>query len=359
MSKSFQPLKVKQLIRETAEATTIVFEKPADGSFEYKAGQYITLKVKVGNEELRRAYSICTSPATDADLAVTVKAVSDGRASVWLNSFLAEGQVLEVFPPLGRFTASPDASTEMHYVLLAGGSGITPVISILKTVLSTAPKSKVTLFYNNRNEESIIFKKQLDELQAAHSGRLRIVHLLAEPSAAWMGLRGRLDRRQTMTFVQELMSADSMKKQFYLCGPGGMMEEVLAALNFLGIAKTDIFRELFSSSPDLPQEEKPLAKHTVVSKSRGTYPVKVILDGKEYGFTVDAKTTILEAAVNAGIDPPFACQMGVCCTCRGKLLSGSVEMDENEGLSDQEIEEGYVLTCQSHPLTPDVVVEYM
>lgn len=355
MSK-FVPLNVKEVIRETPEAVTVVFEKPAGNEFNYKAGQYLTLKMNLGGESLRRAYSLSSSPITDVHLAVTVKEVKDGRVSRYLNQELRAGASIEVFPPNGNFALSPDATRAMHYVLLGGGSGITPLMSILKTVLRTEPNSQITLVYGNRDEQSIIFAKQLDDLEQGSNGRLRVVNILAEAGPSWFGLKGLPNRANLLNILQDLLNASRLPKSYWICGPAPMMDEAQAALAFLNIPKENIHREVFTAA--LPDPEAKAAAAAMAPK-RGAYTVKVTLDGVTKDILVKENATILDAAIDAGMDPPFACQMGVCCTCRAKLTSGKVEMEEDEGLSDTEVKQGYILTCQSHPLSADCELEYM
>lgn len=354
MSK-FVSLKVSNIIRETPDANTIVFEKPAGDGFDYKPGQYLTLKVDVNGESLRRAYSLCSSPITDAELAVTVKRVEGGRMSNHLPDHLKVGDTVEVMPPMGNFFVDLEPNKSHHYVLLGGGSGITPLMSILKSVLQVESQSKVTLIYGNRDEASIIFRDQLNDLQTQYGDRLRQVHSLDQAGPAWTGLTGQLSRHNLMPILQDLFNADNLNKTFHLCGPSAMMEEAQAALAFMGVGSKEILKESFTA-PLPSADDKP---KTVVQGARGTYTITVLLDGDEKEVEVKENTTILEAVIDDGMDPPYACQMGVCCTCRAKVLSGQVEMEEDEGLSDAEIAEGYVLTCQSHPLTPDVKLEYM
>ena len=354
MSK-FQSLKVSQIIQETPDAITVCFEKPADGSFDYKPGQYLTLKLEVKGESIRRAYSLCSSPVTDSELAVTVKRVEHGLASNFLADQCKAGDMIEVLPPMGNFCITPDASNKKHYILIGAGSGITPLMSIIKTVLEVESGSAISLLYGNRNETSIIFKKELDALCQKYPQRLRVQHCLSQPSAAWTGLSGRLDRHKILMTVQELINSNPSPKSYWNCGPAGLMEEAQSALGFLGIQKKDIHRELFTAP--LPDPDADAATSSA-SPQRGTYDVKVILDGDEQVISVKADESILDVAIEKGIDPPYACQLGICTTCRAKCLTGKIEMDETEGLSDAEIEEGYVLTCQAHPLTPDVTVEY-
>lgn len=356
MSTSFTPLKVIKITRETPDANTIHFAKPAGNGYDYKPGQYLTLKATVGGESIRRAYSLCSSPTEDADLAVTVKRVDNGKFSNWVGDFLKEGDVVEVMPPMGKFHIELNPANAHHYVLIGGGSGITPLMSILRTVLKNEANSKITLIYGNRNPQSIIFNAALENLANQYGSRLRIVHAVETPDANWTGIVGRMDRHKLMPILQDVITGDGMAKSYWLCGPAPMMEEAQSALGFLGVASKSVHRESFTAP--LPDPEKVAAASSAV-KARGDYTVTVILDDREFEVPVNAKTTILEAVIDAGYDPPYACQMGVCCTCRAKLMSGSVEMEEDEGLSDSEIEEGYILTCQSHPLTADCKLEYM
>lgn len=361
MSIQFHSLTVNKIVRETAAAITIHFQQPAT-PLTYVPGQYLTLKVEVNGESLRRAYSLCSAPGLDADLAVTVKRVEDGRVSNFLNSQLAEGQTVEVLAPMGNFTLAPAKGSPRHIVLIGGGSGITPLMSILRTVLHGEAESKVTLIYGNRDRESIIFHQELTSLEAKYAGRLRVIHTLDTADSDWDGLTGQLDRHTTLRIVQDVIQSDSMPKDFYLCGPGPMMDEVKVGMNFLGVPKDSIHQEFFSAKlpdPEAAPSEALESGGSSFEAKLDDYDVKVIIDGEEKVVHVSKQFSILDAVIEDGLDPPYACQMGVCCTCRAKLVSGKVEMDEDEGLSDQEIEEGYILTCQSHPLTPDVKLEYM
>lgn len=356
MSTTFTPLQIVKITRETPDANTIHFAKPVGSSFDYKPGQYLTLKATIQGESLRRAYSLCSSPLEDADLAVTVKRVDMGKFSNWVADHLKAGDTLEVMPPMGKFHVVLDSQKAHHYVLIGGGSGITPLMSILRSVLQAEPNSRITLLYGNRNFESIIFRQALEVLQGQVGDRLRVIHTLETAPADWSGMVGRMDRHKLMPILQDIISSGGGAKSYWMCGPAAMMEEAQSALSFLGVASKDIYKESFTAP--LPDPEK-AATVSSAAKARGDYKVTVILDDREFEVEVSAKTTILDAVIDAGFDPPYACQMGVCCTCRAKLISGSVEMEEDEGLSDSEIEEGYILTCQSHPLTPDCKLEYM
>lgn len=355
MSK-FVSLKVKDIVQATADATIVVFERPAGEEFNYKPGQYLTLKADINGESLRRAYSLCSSPITEKDtLSVAVKRVDGGRMSNYLPDHIKAGQEMEVFPPMGNFALDLNPSNKNHYTLLGGGSGITPLMSMIKSVLEVESGSKITLFYANRDEQSIIFASELASLAEDHAERFRIIHTVDNPGPSWTGLTGAPTRHMLMPILTDIRNGDSLPKSFYMCGPAGMMEEAQAAMTFIGVGKSEIHRELFTAPlPDLEE------KAPVVSDGKcGTYTVAVVLDGSEHQVEVDTNSTILEAVINGGIDPPYACQMGVCTTCRAKLHSGKVEMEEDEGLSDTEIADGYILTCQSHPLTADCKLEYM
>ena len=359
MAVKFFPLTVKEIVNETQDAVSVYFTNPGDSSFDYLPGQYLTLKFQINGEEVRRAYSLCSSPYTDSDLCVTVKRVDGGLVSNYIPDNVSAGSVVDVMQPMGNFTVTPNENASKHYVLVGGGSGITPLMSIIKSVLTKEPHSVITLLYGNRDEASIIFKSELEALSAENEGRLRIKHVLDQGHDGWTGLTGRLDRNTSLPLLQDIAKSDQLSKVYYLCGPAEMMEEVQATLGFIGVAKTDIHRELFTSKLASSEEEISTAGESSGEAKRGTYDVAIIVDGEEKTATVNEGSTILEAAIDEGMDPPFACQMGVCTTCRAKLHSGKVEMEENEGLSDSELEEGYILTCQSHALTPDVKVEYM
>lgn len=362
MSKFF-PLKVSNIIRETADANTIVFEKPAGADFEYKPGQYLTLKADINGESTRRAYSLCSSPITDPALAVTVKRVEGGVMSNYLPDHLKVGDVMEVLPPMGNFVVELDAGKFQHYVLIAGGSGITPLMSIAKSVLQEEPYSKVSLFYANRDVESIIFRKELMEMEATYADRIKVVHNLDTAPADWTGLTGVPNRMQLFPVMQDIIDRDNLPKVFYMCGPLGMMEEAQAALSFMGVSPDQIKRELFTAPQKTAEAESAVAAAATdngeVEGKPGDYSILVMLDGDEKTVEVKQSVTILEAVLDAGMDPPYACQMGVCTTCRAKTHVGTVEMEEDEGLSDSEIADGYILTCMAHPMTPNCKIEFM
>ena len=340
---------------ETKDAYTLRFQAAEAVFSQYKAGQYLTLKLAINGEQVRRAFSLSSSSVIDKDLAVTIKRVEGGRASNYLRDKLKVGDKVEVFPPMGNFVVDTDANNRKHYILIGAGSGITPLMSMLKTVLAVEKNSKVTLWYGNSHEESIIFAKQLADLQAQYGERLNVVHVLSQPTAFWTGHTGRLDENKIYSLVSELFMKDEYRKVYYLCGPEGMMKGGLAALDKHGVNPADVNREYYTAPAPSDEEiekvhgEKPAATIDMVT---------IILDGETYQVPVPAGQYIVDAAIDFGIDPPYSCQAGICTTCRGLCKSGKVEMDESEGLSDQELREGYVLTCQAKVVSGPVVIEY-
>lgn len=355
MALKFQKVRIGKVTRETHDAVSIGFINPDKQVFNYIPGQYLTLKVEVDGKKYNRAYSLSSCPFTDELLTVTVKVSEGGKVSTFLNSNSKEGMEIEVLPPLGNFTAKIDPSNQKHYVLIGAGSGVTPLMSILRSVLEKEPQSKVTLIYGNRNQDSIVFKSVLDGLLSKHSDRLKVVHSLSQPQGDWNGESGRLTKDK----VKALLSSspeDSLPKEYYICGPSGMMEEAARGLKEMNIPSDCIHEEHFSAPlTHIEDEEKPKEENsnTIIARQ-----IRVILDGIEKEVSVPASASILDAVLDHDLDPPYACMIGSCCTCKAKLLSGKVVMDDREGLTDSEIADGFVLTCQSHPLTSDVLVSY-
>jgi ring-1,2-phenylacetyl-CoA epoxidase subunit PaaE len=360
MAIKFYTLKVSELVRETAETLSITFDVPEElaGEFAYKHGQYITVKVPVNGTDNRRAYSICTSPVMDSNkLSIAVKKIDDGIVSRYMNEQIAVGDKLEVMPPLGNFTIDLNPSNNRKFFLIGAGSGITPLMSILKSVLAVEPLSKVYLLFQNRHEDHIIFGGQLNELTEKFGSRLTVLHILSRPSSNWKGVSGRLDNDFIEKYISENATDEIYKSHYFLCGPQGLMESSETALRNLKVASYQIHKENFTLASIMPDEKN----ENIVLDSVDdiiTRKVKIILYSEEVEFLVEPDETVLTAAQREGQDPPFSCQIGACSTCRAKLISGKVYMDERDSLTDEEIEEGYVLTCQAHPLTDDVVIDY-
>jgi ring-1,2-phenylacetyl-CoA epoxidase subunit PaaE len=343
-------LQVKEVVNETEDCVTIYFWHPLSEQIKYKAGQFITVIVPVEGKKVRRSYSMSTSPHTDTSIGITVKRVLGGLVSNYLNDRVKVGDFLEVVEPLGNFYVEPDAGNARHLVLFAAGSGITPMMSIMKSILKMEPESRVTLIYGNRMEGSIIFKDKIEELERTYRDRLKVHHIISRPSEYWVGQVGRISQGISIRFMKDSYT-DFSKDNFYLCGPEGMMEDVIKGLNIYNVAKSQIHRENFHA----PMLDEIYVEET--DSSLKAQLVKVIYDGDAYEFEVKPHQSILEAALDSDIDLPYSCQAGMCTACMGKCVAGKVKMDEEEGLTDKEIQQGYILTCVSHPLTPGVVVE--
>jgi ring-1,2-phenylacetyl-CoA epoxidase subunit PaaE len=349
----YYDLKVKEIIRETHDAISIVFEQP-ENKIAYKAGQFLTLLATINGKDVRRAYSLCSSPFTDKDLIVTVKRVENGLMSNWLADHLKAGDRVRVMAPTGHFTTEYKKENKRHLIMFAGGSGITPMLSIIKATLSQEPDSICSLIYCNRDIDSIIFKNQLDQLQITNDGRLHVIHVLDTAPMNWQGYSGLLSHDMLSKLFERIPDWGIDRTTYLMCGPEGMMKNVDNLLAQRNIPKEKIFKESFVQGTIDKEEKKTEAPPAGEKKAR---EVTIRYDGQEYKFMVEPDRTILETALDQGIDLPYSCQSGLCTACRGKALSGQVKLDEEEGLSQSERAEGYVLTCVGHPMTDDVVIE--
>ncbi|KPM48344.1 ferredoxin--NADP reductase [Jiulongibacter sediminis] len=346
-------LQVKEVIQETEDAITIEFWHPLAEQIKYKAGQFITLIVPADNgKKVRRSYSMSSSPHTDTAVAVTVKRVPGGLVSNYLCDQVKKGDFIEVIEPMGNFYVEPNAENERHVVLIGAGSGITPLMSIAKSVLKMEPKSKVSLIYGNRTVESIIFWKKLMDMELADRKRFNVVHVLSQATDSWAGYRGRINQANIVVMLKELdIHFRSEKEEFYLCGPVGMMDEALGIFDVFDVPKSQIFKENFNA-PMLDEELELPENESLQSRE-----VTVKYMGDDYTFKVEPHQSILDAALELDIDLPYSCQAGMCTACLGKCVEGKIKMDEDDGLTQAEQEEGWVLTCVSHPLTDGVVLE--
>ncbi|MFD3000521.1 2Fe-2S iron-sulfur cluster-binding protein [Pontibacter toksunensis] len=361
MSSPYLNLKVVDIIRETPDAITIHFEHPDKINITYKPGQFLTLILPIDGREVRRSYSLSSTPHEAPRLAVTVKRVDGGLVSNYLVERLQVGQEVKVMEPLGNFCLTCASSNQRQVLLFGAGSGITPLMSILKAVLAGEPNSKVTLLYGNRDEYTVIFKEQLQQLVEENPNRLHVEYIYSQPKHD-CEYRGRMNQSLILKIMERLQLTRPLETVYFMCGPEGMMQEVQHALNVLHVPAERIFRESFVSSKLQVQEEDLLPQHGTVASSEDdgeitTQTVTIIYEGAEYTVEVNPDKTILEAALDQDIDLPYSCQAGLCTACRGKCLSGKVHLDESDGLSDAEMEEGYVLNCVGHPLTSNVVIE--
>jgi ring-1,2-phenylacetyl-CoA epoxidase subunit PaaE len=336
-------LEINEVIKETLDTISVSFNIPEGlkSSFGYKPGQYLTFEQTINGEKLKRSYSLCSNPFSDELPKVAIKRVADGRFSNYANDNFKAGDLIKVNTPIGNFFADIASYNTKQYVLFAGGSGITPVLSILKSVLTQEVNSKVTLIYANAIGTNIIFNDELASLAATYSDRFkRIDHIDADKGLI------------TADLVKSYLGA-SQQADYYMCGPQGFMEIVEFTLNGLGVTNDKINKEYFKAKEKIEEADPEEVSEEIIDRE-----VTIIVDDEESTFMVPADENILEAAIDNDLDPPYSCQAGVCTACRAMCVSGKVKMDEMEGLSDEEIEEGYVLACQAHPLTDNVKLEF-
>ena len=356
MSVSFHTLRIAEVIPETSDAKSIRFDVPMEllETYSFKPGQHLTLKADIQGEDVRRNYSLCVAPQED-QLKVTVKRIAGGIFSNWANDNLKAGDHLEVMPPHGSFTWEFRPSASNHYAGFAGGSGITPIMSLLKTALTTEPESRFTLFYGNRDSSSVIFLEELAKLKNRFMDRLQVHHFLAEEAEDIELFNGILDRTKCDLILGTLVDPEDISA-FFICGPGPMMDAAEEALGSVGIPRDKVFVERFTAGR--PSAALEAQMQQLQSQARGL-TMMVTLDGRTRRVPFDAKAgNILDSARVAGLPAPYACKAGVCATCRARILSGEVEMAARYGLSDEEIATGYVLTCQSVPKGEGVEVDY-
>ena len=350
---NFYSLTVKEVKRETAESVSILFDVPVDleSKFVFIQGQYITLRTEIHGEDLRRSYSICSCPY-GKELRVAVKQIPDGKFSTYLNTTLKVSDKIDVMPPLGNFFTEIDLHNEKNYAAFASGSGITPIMSIIRATLKAEPKSTFNLFYGNRTKETILFNSDLEELQSDYPNRLHVYHVLSRDSDVEHKFRGRLSAEKCREYHKDLVDLTTLDEVF-LCGPEEMIFEIKDALVEIGVAETAIHFELFTAAKPKTNDEDAPSTEGVLSQ------VEVIVDGESYHFELSENgDTILDAAMAIDADVPFACKGGVCCACKAKVMEGSVKMDVNYALDEEEVEEGYVLTCQSHPTSAKLIIDF-
>ncbi len=366
MNTTFFSLKVNKIVRETADAVSLFFEVPdsAKEYFSFVQGQHLTFKFNIGGNEQRRAYSICTSPRENA-LAVTVKKVTKGVVSTYICDKVKEGQEIEVMPPSGRFFTPLSSDARKDYYLFAAGSGITPLMSILKTILEDEPMSRVNLFYSNRSENSIIFNQELSNLQHKYEEQLVVEHILSQPKkeksgglsglfskgkASWTGKTGRMDKAHVATFLKDNPTRAKVA-EYFICGPSGMIDAANAALLAQNVDKKHIHIEHFNNIGIA-------ADPSVSAATIDGAAVTVTLNGKTHNISVPKGQKILDVMMKQKLDPPYSCTSGACSTCMAKVTKGSVKMDACFALDDDEVEAGFVLTCQAHPTTSEVELTF-
>lgn len=356
MSHDFHRLRVAEVKRETPDAVSVRFELPEElrEAFKFRAGQHLTFRREIGGEELRRNYSVCVSPS-EGVLKIGVKKIAGGAFSGWVNDELKAGDVMDVMAPHGSFCWDFDANARREYAAFAGGSGITPVLSLMKTALAMEPHSRFTLFYGNRTSVSVMFLEEIAGLKDRYLDRLQVFHFLEEEEEEIELFNGRLDRAKADEILSTLVRPENVDA-FFICGPGPMMDAIEEALIAKNVEKPRILIERFTTGP--LSAAQAAAARALEEKAAGL-KMSVTLNGRRVNVSFDPeKHSILDNVRAAGLPAPFACKGGVCATCRAKVTAGEVSMKVNYGLSEQELAEGYVLTCQATPLTEGVALTY-
>ncbi len=360
---SFHSLKISSIVSETSDTKTIYFEIPSQLKelFQHKPGQYLTLKTSINGKEVRRAYSICTSPEVSSP-GVTIKKVSKGIMSTYLNDTAKQGDNIEVMSPEGHFFILTDHLKSRDHYFITAGSGITPVMSMIQAILEHEPKSTCYLLYGNRNEDTIIFKDALDRISSKYMDQLHVTHVLSQPNVkksggvgglfskkiiAWPGLKGRINIETLKAFFKENTSVNE-DRQYYICGPGDFIEKTESGLLSMNIDKKHIHKEYFTVAHEATNSD--IGLENVI--------VTVTLKGDTFDIIIPKGKTILDTLVDKKKDPPYSCTSGACSTCMAKVTEGSVTMDSCYALDEDEVEAGYILTCQSHPKTQRVVLTY-
>lgn len=366
MSKNFYKIKIKEIRKETKNAKTFILNIPVNKKayFKYKPGQHIVVKIQIDGKEYRRSYSIINCPFSEDEFAITVKRIKNGIVSNFLNNEIKKGDELEIMPPEGNFCSELNPARAKEYFLIAGGSGITPVFSILKSILSVEKESKIVLIYSNKNKEETIFFNKLEELRNKYNNRLKIYHFFSELKKKKIFFTnnklkflnaGRVNENHLKNiFYNEFKSTNNI--EVFLCGPKSLMDDIEKILNKLKESskkEINIHLEHFIINKDL------IKKNDKEKKSTNKVNIKVILDGEESIIKAKQGESILDALLNKGLDPPYSCQSGVCGTCIAKIEKGKVKMNEDvPGISKNEMEKGFVLTCSSYPVSDEIVVNY-
>jgi ring-1,2-phenylacetyl-CoA epoxidase subunit PaaE len=350
----FHRLTVADVRRETPDAISVSFAVPPEliDAYRFDPGQYLTLRVTIGGEEVRRSYSICTAPE-DGELRIGIRRIEGGAFSTWAHDHLRPGAVIDVMTPTGRFGSRPRPDRARTLAAFAAGSGITPVMSILRAVLAREPDSHFFLFYGNRRTDRIMFREELGELKDRYPARLSVLHILSQESQELPVLNGRLDEGKVRLLLRHAVPAETID-EFLICGPIGMSEGVQAALAGLGVPAERIHVERFASQ----NAGRPQPRVIPAAPERAICTATLIAEGQRREVPVAEGEAVLDAALRAGLDLPYACKGGMCCTCRARLIEGNVKMAVNYSLQPWELEAGYILTCQSRPQTAHVVIDY-
>jgi len=358
LAKHFRPLSIKDIRRETKDCISVSFQIPDSWKeeFIYEAGQNITLRAQIGEEEVRRSYSVCSSPHEN-ELRIAIKKVKEGKFSTFAFDTFQPGQTFDVLPPTGNFILNLVPGSKTHYVAFAAGSGITPVISILKNILQREPESQFSLIYGNQSRNSIIFLEELEDLKNEYVEKFQLIHVFSREKMEAPMLEGRIDQLKCDLIFKSLIPFRA-NQEFLLCGPAPMIFSLRDWLILHSVEERKIHFELFSDPGELmDHEKKNTEEKAIVIQEKSLVTIR--LDGVSREFQIPAHgPTILEAAIQAGADLPYACRAGVCATCRAKLVKGKVTMDQNYSLAEEELEQGFILACQAHPASPTLLIDF-
>jgi len=353
MKPSFFEITVQEIIRETDDCLSIAFDIPEKfmSDFNFKSGQYLTLKTQIENEEVRRSYSLCSEPSSKTHK-IAIKRIENGLFSSYAHEKIKVGDSIEVMAPSGNFQHIPNASNEKNYALFAAGSGITPILSILKSILRHEPNSHVNLIYGNKGINSIIFKEEIEALKNTYLNQMSVVHILSRENLGNVLQQGRIDKAKCKMLLKTYFNQTKIDDVF-ICGPEQMTLDIREVMIAQGMHSKQIHLELFGTGYD----KKEKIKGDVTNEANSQ--ITLFMDGDEYDFDLNTNdVSILDAAQKIGLDVPYACKGGVCCTCKAKVLEGTVEMDVNYALEQDEVDDGYILTCQAHPTAKKVVVSF-
>jgi ring-1,2-phenylacetyl-CoA epoxidase subunit PaaE len=359
MAMHFHPLIVRRITPDAASSAAFTLAVPAElrNAFDFEPGQFVTLRASVDGEEARRSYSICSPRSRyvqSGELDIGIKPVAGGTFSAWALAQLRPGMTVDVMPPDGRFT--PSMAGARHRVGFAAGSGITPMLSIIASTLEAERDSQFTLVYGNQRVSTIMFNEALQDLKDRYAARLNLVHLFSRQAQELEVLNGRIDEPKVAELLRTIIPADSIDEVF-LCGPEGMIESAQRALLATGIAAERIHTERFFAVGQ-PSPVPPAKPRSAMSVASPAHRLQIVLDGKTHHLAIGDDDKVLDVALEAGLDLPYSCRGGVCCTCRARVLEGKVQMEKNFTLEQWEIDKGFVLTCQSRPLTAKLVVSY-
>lgn len=349
----FHPLRVVEVSPETDDAVSVTFDVPEElaDAYRYLPGQHVTLRATIDGEDVRRSYSICANAAT-GKLRVGIKRLHGGTFSTYATERLCAGDTVEVMPPTGEFTITPDPGAARHYAAIAAGSGITPVLSLVSTVLEVEPSSRFTLVFGNRSAASIMFLEELEGLKDRYPDRFHLMHVLSREGGGLPLFTGRIDANKLDEIFGSVVDADTVD-EWFLCGPYDLVTTARRALEQRGVATDLIHDELFFAGPIDPSLLPPEPED-----SPGTVSLTFTLDGRESSVRMRPETAVLDAALSVRSELPYSCKGGMCASCKARVVEGAVEMDKNFALTEEDLSAGYTLTCQAHPTSDHLVVDF-